>query len=65
VWQGQKSWNGVAIPPRRPSVLTRTELPGDRADTQACYTEAAVNGMLVATIYALHGDPQPGPKFEY
>ncbi len=65
VWRGQKSWNGVAILSRWAPVVTRTELPGDPADTQSRYLEAAVNGVLVASIYAPNGNPQPGPKFDY
>lgn len=66
VWKGERSWNGVAILSRgRPPVLTRTELPGDPSDKQSCYIEAAVNGILVASIYAPNGNPQPGPKFDY
>jgi exodeoxyribonuclease III len=66
VWKGQKSWNGVAILSRGAKpVLTRTRLPGDPGDTQARYIEAAVNGVLVASIYAPNGNPQPGPKFDY
>jgi DNA polymerase-1 len=45
-------------------VVTRTELPGDPADTQSRYIEAAVNGVLIATLYAPNGNPQPGPKFK-
>jgi exodeoxyribonuclease-3 len=48
VWRGQKSWNGVAILSRWTPVLTRMELPGDDADSQSRYLEAAVNGVLVA-----------------
>ena len=66
VWKGQKSWNGVAILSRGATpVLTRTRLPGDPGDTQARYIEAAVNGVLIASIYAPNGNPQPGPKFDY
>lgn len=66
VWKGQKSWNGVAILARGLApVLTRTSLPGDPSDTQSRYIEAAVNGVLVASIYAPNGNPQPGPKFDY
>ncbi|MEQ1942463.1 exodeoxyribonuclease III [Mesorhizobium sp. VNQ89] len=66
VWQGQKSWNGVAILARGAEpILTRTALPGDASDNQARYIEAAVNGVLVASIYAPNGNPQPGPKFDY
>lgn len=65
-WVGQKSWNGVAILSRlgKP-VVTRRSLPGDAADEQARYIEAAVAGILVASIYAPNGNPQPGPKFDY
>ena len=66
VWRGQKSWNGVAILTRDGEpVVTRTSLPGDPADTQSRYIEAAVNGVLIATLYAPNGIPQPGPKFKY
>ena len=66
VWRGQKSWNGVAILARqREPVGTRAELPGDSADSQSRYIEAAVNGVLIATLYAPNGNPQPGPKFKY
>jgi DNA polymerase I len=45
--------------------VTRTDLPGDDADRQCRYLEAAVNGVLIASIYAPNGNPQPGPKFDY
>jgi exodeoxyribonuclease III len=65
VWRGEKRWNGVAILARCAPVLTRTELPGDASDRQSRYLEVAVNGVLVASIYAPNGNPQPGPKFDY
>jgi exodeoxyribonuclease III len=66
VWQGERSWNGVAILARdQDPVLTRTSLPGQAADRQARYIEAAVNGVLIASIYLPNGNPQPGPKFDY
>ena len=66
VWRGQKTWNGVAILSRGAEpIVTRTALPGDKDDTQARYIEAAVNGILVASIYLPNGNPQPGPKFDY
>jgi exodeoxyribonuclease III len=66
VWRGQKTWNGVAILSRGAEpIITRTALPGDKDDTQARYIEAAVNGILVASIYLPNGNPQPGPKFDY
>jgi len=65
VWRGQKTWNGVAILARDSSpILTRSALPGDRADTQSRYIEAAVNGILIGCIYLPNGNPQPGPKFD-
>jgi exodeoxyribonuclease-3 len=66
VWRGQRTWNGVAILARGATpVVTRRALPGDPADDQARYIEAAVNGVLVASIYLPNGNPQPGPKFAY
>ena len=66
VWKGQKSWNGVAILARGAQpVLTRSALPGDSADKQARYIEAAVSGVLVGCIYLPNGNTQPGPKFDY
>jgi exodeoxyribonuclease-3 len=65
-WRGQKAWNGVAILARDAEpVVTRTELPGDARDHEARYLEAAVNGVLIASLYAPNGNPQPGPKFKY
>ena len=65
VWKGQSAWNGVAILARGADpVLTNDTLPGDEADREARYIEAAVNGILVACLYAPNGNPQPGPKFE-
>jgi exodeoxyribonuclease III len=66
VWHGERTWNGVAILARGTEpVVTRWTLPGDAADRQARYVEAAVNGVLIASIYLPNGNPQPGPKFNY
>jgi exodeoxyribonuclease-3 len=65
LWRGQRTWNGVAILSRRKPVLTRTELPGDRNDTQSRYIEAAIEGILIGCLYLPNGNPQPGPKFDY
>jgi exodeoxyribonuclease-3 len=66
IWQGQKSWNGVAILARgtRP-VETRRGLPGAEEDGQSRYLEAAVDGVLVGCLYLPNGNPAPGPKFDY
>ena len=66
VWHGQKTWNGVAILARHATpVLTRTALPGNPRDHEARYIEAAVNGIIVTSLYLPNGNPQPGPKFDY
>ena len=81
VWQGERSWNGVAILARNQvPVVTRTSLPGNpeghysetrnredrnHQDHQARYIEAAVQGVLITSIYLPNGNPQPGPKFNY
>ena len=65
VCRGERRWNGVAILARWAPVVTRMDLPGDTADGQRRYLEAAVNGVLVASVYAPNGNPQPGPKFDY
>src|SRR3954471_9511501 len=44
-WVGQRSWNGVAILAKGMTpVETRRALPGDPADPQSRYIEAAVQG---------------------
>jgi exodeoxyribonuclease-3 len=66
LWVGQTSWNGVAILAKdtQPAESRRC-LPGDSADTQSRYLEAAVNGIIVGCLYLPNGNPQPGPKFDY
>jgi exodeoxyribonuclease-3 len=66
IWHGQKSWNGVAILTRGGAPTeTRRGLPGDPADAQSRYIEAAVNGVLICCLYLPNGNPAPGPKFDY
>ncbi len=66
VWNGEHRWNGVAILSRRGApVVTRRALPGDPADKQSRYIEAAVDGVLIACLYLPNGNPRPGPKFDY
>lgn len=66
IWRGQRAWNGVAILARGAEpVVTQWALPGDAEDGQPRYVEAAVRGVLVASLYAPNGNPQPGPKFAY
>ena len=66
LYQGQPSWNGVAILARGSEPLeVRRGLPGMEDDNQSRYLEAAVQGVLVACLYLPNGNPQPGPKFDY
>lgn len=66
IWQGEKSWNGVALLARGADpVEIRRGLPWDRGDTQSRYLEAAIHGVVVACLYLPNGNPQPGPKFDY
>jgi exodeoxyribonuclease-3 len=62
VWRGETRWNGVAILVRWAPVVTRMDLPGDDADRQCRYLEAAVNGVLIASIYAPNGTPPAGSQ---
>lgn len=66
LWQGQKSWNGVAILARgRDPVETRRGLPGEPDDLHSRYIEAAVDGVLIGCLYLPNGNPAPGPRFDY
>lgn len=66
IWHGQKSWNGVAILARDSEPLEiRRGLPGDPDDSHSRYLEAAVHGVIVASLYLPNGNPWPGPKFDY
>ena len=46
-------------------MITRRRLPEDPSDTQARYIEAAVGGVLIASLYLPNGNLRPGPKFDY
>jgi exodeoxyribonuclease-3 len=63
---GERTWNGVALLAKgsRP-VEVRRSLPGDPTDRQSRYLEAAIDGVLFASLYLPNGNPQPGPKFAY
>jgi exodeoxyribonuclease-3 len=66
LWHGQRSWNGVAILARGADpVEKRRGLPGNSADDQSRYLEAAAHGLVVGCLYLPNGNPQPGPKFDY
>ena len=66
IWQGQKSWNGVAILSRVGEPQERRRgLPGNEEDEQSRYLEAVVNGIVIGCLYLPNGNPAPGPKFDY
>jgi exodeoxyribonuclease-3 len=66
IWHGQKSWHGVAILARGSEpVETARGLAGDGEDGESRYIEAAVKGVIVTSLYAPNGNPQPGPRFDY
>ena len=57
VWQGQRTWNGVAILARGiDPVVTRRALPGDPSDQQSRHIEAAVSGVLIGCLYLPNDD---------
>jgi exodeoxyribonuclease III len=66
IWQGQKSWNGVAILARGAEPTeTRRGLPDYPDESQSRYIEAAIDGVLIGCLYPPNGNPAPGPKFDY
>ncbi len=66
IWNGQKSWNGVAILARNKNLqLIGKGLPGEEKDVQSRYIEAAVDGIIICCLYMPNGNPYPGPKFDY
>ncbi|UOE48793.1 exodeoxyribonuclease III [Mucilaginibacter sp. SMC90] len=66
IWQGQQSWNGVAILSRYGEIQeTQRGLEGDPHDTHSRYIEAFINGIVIGCLYLPNGNPFPGPKFDY
>jgi bifunctional non-homologous end joining protein LigD len=66
IWQGQKSWNGVAILAKSAIKELRDDLPGDDEEfTHSRYIEAFVDGIVIGCIYLPNGNPWAGPKFDY
>ena len=65
---GQKSYNGVAIPSKFPLSDIENNLP-EYNDQQARYIEAWVNlkntGFRIASIYAPNGNPLHSEKYTY
>jgi exodeoxyribonuclease-3 len=66
IWNGQKSWNGVAILAlnTKPEEIRR-ELPGEPEDSHSRYIEGRVEGITICNLYLPNGNPAPGPKFDY
>ncbi|MCE2510582.1 MAG: exodeoxyribonuclease III [Alphaproteobacteria bacterium] len=62
---GQKTYNGVAILSAHPMTVTEKRLPGNKADEQARYVEAEIEGVRVASVYLPNGNPVGTEKFDY
>lgn len=66
IWNGQKSWNGVAILAKDMEITeVQRSLPGDPEDIQSRYIEAIINQTVICCLYLPNGNPYPGPKFDY
>jgi exodeoxyribonuclease-3 len=66
IWQGQKSWNGVAILSKVGEPVERQRgLPNNEDDDQSRYLEAEIKDVVVGGLYLPNGNPAPGPKFDY
>ncbi len=66
IWNGQKSWNGVAILAKSEIKELHRDLPGeDEEFTHSRYIEAFIDGIVIGCIYLPNGNPWPGPKFDY
>ena len=66
IWNGQKSWNGVAILAKGQNPhQARRGLPGEPDDLHSRYIEAALDGVVIGCIYLPNGNPAPGPKLDY
>ncbi len=66
VWQGQKSWNGIAVLAKGLEIKeVPRHLPGDPDDDHSRYIEVIIDQMLICCLYLPNGNPYPGPKFDY
>lgn len=66
IWQGQKSWNGVAILSRGEQVSEiRRGLPDDPDESQSRYLEVSAGEIVISCLYLPNGNPAPGPKYDY
>ncbi|WP_316812361.1 DNA ligase D [Pedobacter heparinus] len=66
IWQGEKSWNGVAILSKAEIKRLRDDLPGkDDSFIHSRYIEGFTFGMVIGCLYLPNGNPYPGPKFDY
>ncbi|WP_129715881.1 exodeoxyribonuclease III [Pedobacter sp. SYP-B3415] len=65
IWQGEKSWNGVAILSKTKIQVVQRGLPGYADDPHSRYIEAIINKMVIGCLYLPNGNPYPGEKFDY
>jgi exodeoxyribonuclease-3 len=66
IWQGQKSWNGVAVLSRGQLISeVRRGLPDDPDESQSRYLEVLAGEIMIGCLYLPNGNPAPGPKYDY
>ncbi|MDO9413807.1 MAG: exodeoxyribonuclease III [Pseudolabrys sp.] len=66
IWNGQKTWNGVAIL-SKDAGPSKHEMPSPviKQTINRVTLKLPSTASLVACIYLPNGNPVPGPKFEY
>ena len=69
IFNGQKSYNGVAIASKYPINVIKTELPQLTnyfvEDEQSRFLHVKILGINLICIYLPNGNPSPGPKYDY
>jgi exodeoxyribonuclease-3 len=66
IWQGQKSWNGVAVLSRGQLINeVRRGLLEDPDESQSRYLEVLAGEITIGCLYLPNGNPAPGPKYDY
>ena len=71
VWKQARAWlrdkvSALGLSPEADAAGNNwVTLPGESSDSNARYVEAAVDGVLVTSLYLPNGNPCPGPKFDY
>ena len=64
-WNGQKTYNGVAIISKTHIQHIHTGLPALPDDPQKRVIAATINGVRVVNVYCVNGEALDSPKFTY